>query len=141
MWHASAALNRISGYPREIQAPGRRAAGNTCKAIVHRCRPPLADHRAATQASLDDSRVRKLPSLFRLRDRRRRVQTFFPKSPPPLLAQELSAGAFSCARTAKTCCPYFSTLAAPSPAILIKSAGEAGRASATATSVASVKMQ
>ena len=140
MWHASAALNRISGYPREIRRRDGEQQSNTA-AVVHRCRPPLADHRAATQASLDDSRVRKLPSLFRLRDRRRRVQTFFPKSPPPLLAQELSAGAFSCARTAKTCCPYFSTLAAPSPAILIKSAGEAGRASATATNVASVKMQ
>src|SRR5215213_9901217 len=66
---------------------------------------------------------------------------FLAEVAPLILTQELSAGLFSWARMAKTCSPYLSTLAAPSPEILINSAGEAGRASATATSVASVKMQ
>jgi hypothetical protein len=45
--------------------------------VVHRRRHPFPDHRAVTQESLDDSRVRKLPSSFTVRDHRRRAQTFF----------------------------------------------------------------
>jgi hypothetical protein len=65
---------RRTTYDREIRlrSGGQRARR---EANVHRCRPPFPDHVAAAGASLNDSRVRKLPSLLTLRDHRERVQT------------------------------------------------------------------